>query len=193
MYIVGFNGPPRSGKDTMSSMLVEHMESQGVTVPVIEVSLSTPLRKIAYAMTGCVSISLDGPNYEAFKMTHWEAFGKDGRQIMIDISEKFLKPVYGQGIMGHLLMGRLKNFTGVVLIRDTGFAIEKDVLSNYVGNDNLYVARVVRSGCDFTNDSREWVEHCHSAIYRNNGTLDDLRTEAGRLYGRLVNQMGWVL
>lgn len=193
MYIVGFNGPPRSGKDTMASMLVEHMESQGCDIPIREVSLSTPLRKIAYAMVGCVSISLDGPNYEAFKKTHFPAFGKDGRQIMIDISERFLKPTYGRGIMGHLLMADLRNFDGIVLVRDTGFQIEKDVLTNYVGNDNFYVARVVRPSCDFTNDSREWVDHYHTGIFHNNAGLDDLRTEAGRLYGRLVNQMGWKL
>ena len=192
MYIIGFNGPPRSGKDTMASMLVEHMESQGCNIPIREVSLSTPLRKIAYAMTGWKGFT-DGENYELFKTTHFPAFGKDGRQIMIDISERFLKPTYGQGIMGHLLMTDLKNFDGIALVRDTGFQIEKDVLTNYVGNDNFYVALVQRDGYDFTNDSREWVDHYHTGIYRNNGTLDDLRAEAGRLYGRLVNQMGWKL
>jgi hypothetical protein len=176
----------------MASMLVEHMESQGCNIPIREVSLSTPLRKIAYAMTGWKGFT-DGENYELFKTTHFPAFGKDGRQIMIDISERFLKPTYGQGIMGHLLMTDLQNFDGIVLVRDTGFQIEKDVITNYAGNDNFYVARVVRPGCNFTNDSREWVDHCHLSIFHNNGSLDDLRTEAGRLYGRLVNQMGWKL
>src|SRR3546814_6703133 len=32
MYIVGFNGPPRSGKDTLAEMLANHMDKHQVTL-----------------------------------------------------------------------------------------------------------------------------------------------------------------
>lgn len=193
MYIVGFNGPPRSGKDTMARMLAEHMDSQGVTLPIKEVSLSMPLRRIAYAMVGCEGRPLDGKFYEDFKTTHFSAFGRTGRELMIDISEKFLKPSYGQAIMANLLIQELGSFPGVVLVRDTGFQVEVDELVRFVGPDNFCVAAVGRAGCDFRGDSRELVAHRHRGVFHNDGTLDDLRAEAGRLYGRLVNQMGWKL
>lgn len=195
MFFVGFNGPPQSGKDTMARMLADKMDSAGVTLPVREVSLSTPLRRIAYQMVGWTyseSEERDG-GYEAFKTKWFAQFDRTGRELMIDVSERFLKPVYGQQVMADLLLCELSGFTGVALIRDCGFQVEAAHLSRLLGFRKLYVARVKRDGCDFSNDSREWVEHPFSADYPNNGSLDDLRTEAGRLYGRLVNQMGWKL
>ncbi|TXH15492.1 MAG: hypothetical protein E6R03_07090 [Hyphomicrobiaceae bacterium] len=195
MYVVGFNGPPRSGKDTMARMLSEHMDSRGVKLPVREVSLSMPLRRIAYSMVGYEGRHLEGPDYEDFKVTHFSAFGKTGRQLMIDIGEKFLRPCYGSKIMAKLLIQDLGDFPGVVLVKDTGFQVEAETLGGFVGANNFFTAQVHRKGCsfDFSNDSREWVTHNQMSIFLNNGTLDDLRTEAGRLYGRLVNQMGWRL
>ena len=193
MYIVAFNGPPRSGKDTLAEMLANHMDAQGVTMMVVPESLSLPLREIAYAMTGWIG-SPDGPNYEQFKTTHFKAFGKDGRQIMIDVSERFLKPTYGIEIMANLLIARNSNIgPAIILIRDSGFQIEIDPLIRWVGEDNLFVVSVNRDGTTFDGDSREWVTHKHMAMFNNNGTLDDLATEAGRVYGRLVNNLGWKL
>lgn len=193
MYIVAFNGPPRSGKDTLAEMLANHMDAQGVTMMVVPESLSFPLREIAYTMTGWIG-SPDGPNYEQFKTTHFKAFGKDGRQIMIDVSERFLKPTYGMEIMANLLIARNSNIgPAIILIRDSGFQIEIDPLIRWVGEDNLFVVSVNRDGTTFDGDSREWVTHKHMAMFNNNGTLDDLATEAGRVYGRLVNNLGWKL
>lgn len=193
MYIVAFNGPPRSGKDTMAEMLANHMDRMGVGMLVVPESLSMPLREIAYAMSGWVGAT-DGPNYEQFKTTVFPAFGVTGRQLMIDVSEKFLKPTYGIEIMAQLLRARNEGIgPAVLLIRDSGFQIEIDPLIQWVGADNLHVVNVLRDGTSFEGDSREWVHHSKVTAYANNGTLDDLATEAGRLYGRLVNTYGWKL
>lgn len=191
MYIVGFNGPPRSGKDTMARMLAEHLDSK-TNLPVREVSLSMPLRRIAYAMVNFIG-ETDGPDYERFKVTHFPQFDRAGRHLMIDVSESFLKPTYGQQVMADLLIEDLVGFDGIVLIRDMGFQVELDTLAKLIGFHQVYAVRVSREGCDFGNDSRFWVQHPFSANVRNNGTLDDLRTEAVRIYGRMVNQMGWKL
>ncbi len=194
MYIVGFNGPPRSGKDSLAEMLADHMDKHGVTLPVRFESLSMPLRQIAYAMTGWTG-ELDGPNYELFKATQFAEFnGKDGRHIMIDVSESFLKPTYGIEIMAQMLLARNSNFYGIILIRDCGFQIEVDPIETFTGVENLYMVNTFREGCDFSSDSREYV-HTNGKMHQvyNNGTLDDLRAEAGRIYGRLVNQLHWKL
>lgn len=196
MYIVGFNGPPRCGKDTLAEMLANHMDHQGVVLPVVPESLSLPLREIAYAMSGWHG-STDGENYERFKVTQFPQFdNRTGRQLMIDVSERFLKPTYGQQVMANLLIARNKShgFPAVLLIRDCGFQCEVDPLESWVGVDNLYMVNLFRDGCDFSNDSREYV-HTNGKMHQvyNNSTLDDLETEAGRIYGRLVNQCGWKL
>lgn len=191
MYLVGFNGPPRSGKDTMARMLAEHLDLL-TDLPVKEVSLSTPLRRIAYAMVGFVG-ETDGPDYERFKTTWFSQFDRDGRHLMIDVSESFLKPIYGKCVMAELLFEELGDFQGIALIRDCGFQVEIEHLALCMGFRRLYIARLRRDGCDFSNDSRDYVTYRFSNDYENNLSLDDLRTEAIRLYGRLVNQMGWVL
>jgi hypothetical protein len=195
MFVVGFNGPPECGKDTMAEMLADKMDQQGVTLPVRMESLSMPLRQIAYQMVGWPSDSLDGEQYAVFKTTWFPEFERYGRQIMIDISERFLKPVYGIEVMAKMLLTRNENFHGILLVRDCGFQIEVDPIAKAIGAKNLYLAQVHRPGKDFSNDSREWVYNPDGGFMRvdNNSDLEHLRTEAGRLYGRLVNQMGWVL
>lgn len=198
MYIVAFNGPPESGKDTFADALVKRVEAIH-NIPVKLESLSFPLRSIAYAMVGWSSPELDGDNYELFKRVTFPQFGGiTGRQLMIDVSEKFLKPTYGTEIMARMLIARVEasRFNGLLLIRDCGFQLEVSPLTEWVGAQNLYVARCHREGKNFSNDSRELVYHQNwSAMqsdFYNDSTLDNwITTEAGRLYGRLVNQAGW--
>src|SRR3546814_1538367 len=75
------------------------------------------------------------------------------------------------------------DFEGILLIRDCGFQIEVDPLEEWVGVENLYMVNLFREGCDFTNDSREYV-HTHGKMHQvyNDSTLDHLQTEAGRIY-----------
>lgn len=195
MYCVIFNGPPESGKDTLSEMLVEHMDSR-IDTAVREESLSLPLRKLAYQMAGWTG-EYEGDNYSDFKRAKFEQFGgATGRQLMIDVSERFLKLCYGEDIMAQMLIARNQNFRGLLLIRDGGFQLEVDPLIRAYGVENVYIVNIIRPGKDFTNDSREWINHPRSGSQiqiSNDSDLFHLRTEAGRIYGRLVNQMGWVL
>lgn len=195
MYVVGFNGPPRSGKDTLARMLKEYAESVGTSIPFVEVSLSHPLRKLAYTMTGNENLDLDGPDYERFKETKFDRFGVTGRQLMIDVSERFLKPCYGQSVMADLLMTQYPIDTScVLLIRDNGFQCEMDPILQEVGGNNFFVVRVQREGTTFDGDSREWVYHpsyqCNLTVH-NDSDLDSLRFKAELIFHNLVNQFGW--
>lgn len=199
MYIVGFNGPPRSGKDTLAGMVREHMIQQGLAEEKIrEESLSLPLRQIAFAMVGWIYVEgvTDPRDYDLFKDRFFPAYGKTGRELMIDVSERFMKLVYATEVFPMQMLTRNESFGGVLLVRDTGFQLELAPLIRAVGTRNVYVVRVQREFTTFEGDSREWVNHpdsgCSMTIH-NDGTLAELRIEAGRVYGRLVNQMGWVL
>ena len=156
------------------------------------------LRKVAYTLTGYEGKHLDGEDYSDFKKQEFRLGDAmvTGRQIMIDVSERFLKPVYGKEIMADLMLLQYKDYHGVLLVRDSGFQLEVDPMIRFAGLANVYVVRVARPDKSYAHDSRESVYHPvskHNMGILNNGTLDDLRTEAGRIYGRLVNQMGWVL
>lgn len=197
MFVVCFNGPPECGKDTLAQMLAEHIKPRSYT-EIRQDSLALMLRRLAYTLTSYEGKSLEGDDYAAFKKTAFRLGDKlvTGRQIMIDASERFLKPTYGKEIMASLLLNRYLTFDGLLLIRDSGFQLEVDPIVRFAGMDNVYIVNVEREGKSFAFDSREWVRHPNSKCQmrvQNNGTLEDLRTEAGRIYGRLVNQMGWKL
>lgn len=193
MRIIGFNGPPGSGKDTLAEMVLEKMEYMQVTVPVKLESLSMPLRKIAYQMVDWRG-ELDGPDYARFKDTIFDQFGVSGRQLMIDVSEKFLKPVYGESVLARMLLERNAGFYGVLLVRDTGFKTELETLEFVLDPADVYVVQVHRPGHTFEGDSREWVAGSGAmSKVVNDGNFADLRSDAGRVYSRMVNQLGWKL
>lgn len=201
MYIVAFNGPPQCGKDTLAGMLAAHMDSQRVSAPALLENLSYPLRVIAYSMVGKnyaeSRLSLAIP-YESFKKRYFEQFARTGRELMIDVSERFLKQVYEPEIMAKMLLARLENVPSntVVLLCDSGFQLEVDPLIRECGSENVCIVQVHRPGLDFLNDSREWVHHPdpHMQLGVNNDLdLAHLRTEAGRICERLVNRVGWTL
>lgn len=191
MHIVCFNGPPRSGKDTLASMVADKLESI-TDSPVILESLSLPLRHIACAMVGRV---YQDCAYESFKEEYFERLDRTGRQLMIDASESFLKLTYGIEIMADLLIQRTRRLppNAIILVRDSGFQIEVDPLAREVSNANLAVVQVHRPGTDFSKDSREWVFHSGNQNLRvdNRNNLAALDVEAGRLIFRLRNQFGW--
>lgn len=193
MYIVGFNGPPQSGKDSLAIALAEKIELLH-DIPIKIDWLSLPLRKIAYAM---VDVPYTLYSYEGFKNEKFPQFdGATGRQLMIDVSESFLKKLYGIEVMAQMLIERNRDFNGLLLVPDCGFQIEVEPLIRFGTFGSFYLAQVYREGTSFENDSRERVYHpdtrMQSAFY-NDGSLEQwVNTEATRLYGRLVNQAGWV-
>lgn len=195
MYIVAFNGPPQCGKDTAARMLQKRINAASGCA--IIQHLSTPLRHIAANM---VNWTLTDYNYESFKTTHFPGFNMTGRQLMISVSEDFLKPKFGKRIMADMLMASLSpDFDynrNVIILADSGFQEETNAVCEHVGSANLYVINVHRDGCSFAGDAREWVSHPsgkRTMPLMNDGTLMDLRTEVGRIYSRMVNQLGWKL
>src|SRR3546814_11335732 len=70
-------------------------------------SLSLPLRHIAHAVVGR---TYEESGYEAFKEEWFDLLQSDGRHLMIDSSESFLKQCYGQDVMARLLIQRNLDF-----------------------------------------------------------------------------------
>jgi len=176
-YIL-INGAPRSGKDTIAKHLwLRHS-------PMHFERFSMPNKR---AFAGMMNLDCDlwgnVEPYESRKDLPIPVLGKSYRQWQIDFSEKFMKPLYGQDIFGKLLLDRTHGVTGPVVVPDCGFQIEVDTLADYP----CLLITVKRDGCDFSNDSREYVSPrkgwTHVTI-NNNGTLEDLARKADDAYIR---------
>lgn len=198
MYVVGMNGPPRAGKDTIARLLVEEVERRH-DLPIRVISLSEPMGRMAAAMLG---VEWSESWYEEQKDTVQPILGVTLRQWIIGLSEAHMKPGYGEQIWPRLAIQRLHlegfncDLHGLIVITNFGFQYEPALFEATYGVQNVVVAQAHRAGQDYSKDSRGWVEATlptHTIRLNNTGPIEVAKTEARRLYGRLVNQIGWQL
>lgn len=196
MYVIGLNGPPRCGKDSIGHALSAIIEDRhGVQACMVQLSL--PMRETVYSLLG---IPYSQTHYEAHKDDPQPIFNGDSiRRAMIDLSEEHCKRKYGNDFWCRSAMGRIEtwrhpNFAvpELVIITDYGFPHEPLFFEDIVGQENHLLVRVNRPGKDFSNDSRGWVVAGQSREVYNEGTdLSQIATEGQRVYGHLMNQLGW--
>lgn len=189
MKFIGFSGPPRSGKDSIASHLHALILGGGATVKPQIVSLSMPMRRTIYALMG-IEYSLT--HYEANKDVPQALFGGATiRRAMIDLSEKHVKPTYGQGFWAETAFDSVWDEGQVVIASDLGFPIEAEVAIKRFGVENCVFVTVERQGTSFHNDSRNYVygpDTYHNFPLFNNDTVE---YASRRLYTRLTSLLGW--
>lgn len=169
MYVIGLNGPPRSGKDTVADSIRMQLLRDGYSCKVIHTA--APMRKAAFSLLGLESTHV---SYEAVKDLKQQMTGDTVRQLMIQLSEEFIKPKYGQDYWARLLqrrinvwvrsLGRDEKKAPVVIIPDIGFDVEANMLGQTHGEQYANVF-LNRKGKHFRNDSRSYVKpDCHAGI-----------------------------
>lgn len=172
-----FNGPPRCGKTYCRQQMIRLLPYTGNRV--WAESFIQPMRSFVAAAFGTsfLSVPKDDPLPELG--------GDTVRRLLIDMSENYIKPNYGQGVWGQWLARRVMNVhltyeprlldkPSYVVIDDLGFPAEAKALNE--AGINTFIVHVERPGCDFVGDSRFWVEPRQHVVY-NSGTLDDLNLE----------------
>lgn len=194
MYVVGFNGPPRVGKDSLANALMNVLDKKA-TVVAMKTALSMPMRRRAFGAIGKV---YNESTYERIKDTVISGLGMTLREFMIADSANFMNPTFGQDVWSRLLAESLPiGFNGILLVSDFGFQHEPEYFANLVGDNNCLTVRINRSGHDWKNDSRGWIgddgELVHCTDVCNNDNPKTLEVEANRIYDHLVNQRGWKL
>lgn len=156
MYCIGFNGPPRSGKDS-SAKEIEYRFEQTV-ISTWTRSLSLPMRLVGFAMLGR-PYSVE--EYEEVKDQPHDVFnGQTFRRFMIRYSEEFIKPAYGQEAWAKSLLSGLGtgiHLPGLCLIPDIGFQPETDCLVDAFGEDRFLLIHLYRKGYEWGTDSRGYV------------------------------------
>ncbi len=186
------NGAPRSGKDTLSRLMFQGNIFEYLS----NGSFKLPLQHIAAMILGMeVEDFMD--QYEVIKDQPCpNGLPLTVRQLMIKISEEWLKPLGGERYFGDLAYSRalidcalatrwpLPMVPGrTVVFSDGGFGPECLKFIECLGPENVYIVRISRPGFDFSSDSRrlltkdvEGLENCQFFDLVNDGTERDLMT-----------------
>lgn len=190
MNIILFNGPPRSGKDTAAMFLYEQWHNLPWTRGDCVFDRMSMPNKFAFAGTTATECDDFGNNttYERIKEDPLKLLnGKSYRQWQIDFSESFMKPLYGEDIFARLLASRLyslrADYPVTAVIPDCGFQVEADKLSRFL-DLNIVLIRIHRRGCDFSGDSRGYIEAPKGVQFfsiNNDGTKEDFEWSVSSL------------
>ncbi len=165
--VVLFNGPPRSGKDTIARALTDRLENNYKVCTV----------KFADAIKGPVAqmFNLTDEEYDFYFETDAKDkpqdrfFGFTPRAVLISFSEEWAKKLFGEKIFGQILGRRVsleRNLVeaDLVFVTDCGFAPEIEGFFEYHGSMNTGLFRVVRGKCSFKGDSRRYVDTLKSPV-----------------------------
>lgn len=158
------NAPPRTGKDTIAS----DADLCGFSYSIK--SFKEPLYNIA-----ATTLGLSLPEFMLLYDTDgWKdspqeiCNNKTPRELMIHISETYIKPFFGYDYFGKQLCAsvekafydnRCVSCSQFVIIPDGGFNKEVVPLIEAFGNDVVEVIQLEREGYrDFGHDSRSWID-----------------------------------
>ena len=168
MNIIILNGPPNSGKDHIADRLVQL--THGVKIDTLK--FASPIKSAVHNILNIQTIGPDKLDIEKLKDTPLpQFFGKTPREAYIEFSEQYMKPMYGDDIFGKLLLQRIEDKVRYgyksIVISDGGFDVEVIPLLNKY--PNLRLIHLTRKGCDFSNDSRNYISNVkHTYTFRNN-------------------------
>lgn len=161
------NAPPRCGKDTVTNKMIEECGLRTA-------SFKYPLYNLFVHTTGMpASEFLVKYEEDGWKDTPHEFLnGKTVRQLLIHISENYIKPFYGDDYFGKWVADYIKFAEQDAekemcwVIPDGGFQPEFNAMKEVFG-DRLVIISMEREGFrDFSGDSRGWIydwEKCPEA------------------------------
>jgi hypothetical protein len=200
-FVIGLNGPPGCGKDTVGKALVELFDRIHGVKP-YRMAVAGPLRVMASQILG-VDMT-DDAVYAQAKETAFAHLGMEtGRQVMIGLSEDYLKPRYG---LEAIAAGRVRHVEGlawrrpdgqrIVVITDVGFKIERVVFERAFKNSAWI--QIHRPGTSFEGDSRQWVgggpdDHTCIALTNEGTHMAQVHAIAGRIHDFVLNKLLWDL
>lgn len=154
------NAPKRIGKDTVAHFM------QTYCGELRKGSFKDPLFNILLATTGMNQAEFfDNYDKGDWKDTPKESLNnKSVRDLLIQISENYIKPFFGPDYFGQTLATIISGAEDEIgeekpwVIPDGGFNAEVEALVKRFG-DRVVVVQITREGyCDFGTDSRNWIE-----------------------------------
>ncbi|WOE76339.1 hypothetical protein [Alterisphingorhabdus coralli] len=151
-YFILFNGPPRSGKDTLGHQLFGYLLRTGADPIIAE--FKEHIRHVALYILG-----IQPEDYEARKDEFLPEWHTTLRQFMIDFSEQFMKPKFGDDVWPKAAYHALGDLADnqIVIFTDLGFPVELEYLQSRTDPERVIVVQLEREGCDWSKDSRNYV------------------------------------
>lgn len=198
-YIIGLNGPPKSGKDTIAAAMRDHLDPR-CNIPVVIDHLARPMRQMAMSLTG--NDPTDFALYNSIKDTPQKLLrraltgGLDSiRQLMIAMSEEFIKPVYGQDfwarkmLLSHQWLD--EGMPGVLIVPDIGFPAEVGVFDDMFPGVKTLIVQVDRPGATWVGDSRVPCEGMRNTAHIFNDRTPEWAAEW--VWDHAIRHLGWNL
>lgn len=150
--IILLNGPPSSGKDFAANFIADCFNRTRID------KFARILKERTHALYGFSDRKWD--YYEHCKdIPNDDFYGLTPRKAYIGISEKYFKPMHDKYIFGKLLLSDIKDIKfDILIISDSGFIEEAEVLIEEYGSENVLLIKLIREGCNFNNDSRSYLE-----------------------------------
>jgi hypothetical protein len=162
--LILLNGPPRCGKDTAGALLAERIESDGSVVWTEKVSRILKERTHAlYGQVDRAGAPLPHDYFEQRKDAPLPEFlGRTPRQAYIAVSEKYLKPLHGEDVLGRMLADDIAKTLNdpaypkprAVIVTDSGFRAEVEPLAAMA--ERVLLVHIHREGFTFEGDSRDY-------------------------------------
>lgn len=149
--IVLFNGCPSAGKDYAAKYLASKYSNIKID------KFARVLKERTHALYGYSWRPHD--YYELVKdQSNEDFYGLTPRQAYINVSEVYFKTQHGKNIFGQILSKELdKYYWEILIITDSGFKEEAEVLINKYGHENIILVRIHREGYNFNTDSRNFI------------------------------------
>lgn len=169
--VVFFNAPPNAGKDIACEYIVKrfnrfiHMEFKQGLYDCVSKEYNIPSEMVKFINS-----------VREYKEVPTELFnGLSCRGAHKYVSEEVMKPRYGKSYFGDLALNKIKEIDDHIIdyysvmpekerldkfnfcFSDSGFIEELIPIIKYFSPENVILIRVNRKGCDFSNDSRDFL------------------------------------
>lgn len=196
MKIVVLNGPRGSGKDTAAQLISEQFGNIKIK------KMTDPMDRACAKMFGMryeywMTIRND-PNLKT--KPHPKLYGASPVQILIDMSEKFMKQTFGDDIFGRMMSDVIDLDASPIenqnrfVISDGRFEAELLPLMENYGEESIMVVQLVRDHCEWpldiknNGDSEDVgylnMEFAQMVRIHNNGTTEELADKLNWALGR---------
>ena len=184
--IIILNGPIGCGKDTVGQAFAERegFEFTSFKEPMFRIAAST----MGYSYDDFLEMY---QNREWKESPNSQLGGRTVRELMIHISEVYVKPFLGQDYFGQQALRYINQrpWQSDFIFGDGGFPAEINVLAE--AGHEVVLVHMYRDGCTFEGDSRSYV--LTNAVPRidtltNNGTVEDAVDALGRILDSYEDQ-----
>jgi len=152
--VIFLNGPPGAGKDRAARIMMKAYPN------IRHRKFSAHLKEVGAVMYQLTAAEVKEFDFDQASkdMPRAALFGKSWRQTLIWLSEKVMKPEFGESYFGDMLLRQMQQPTGskITAISDSGFVKEAMPLIAEYGAPNCLIVQLTRPGHSFDGDSRNY-------------------------------------